>query len=613
MDSEEMFSGELPQEELQMRELEIEPGDEGNQADIRTSLRERRRPAHLEDYHVAYESIAVCEALTKECLHPLVYKASTDPDIMYYHQAMQQPDREHWQKAVQLELSDHEKGKHWKEVLITSLPKGTKVLPAVWAMRRKRRIATQEVYKWKARLNIDGGKQEHGIHYWETYAPVVAWPVVRFFLVLSLLKGWKTRQLDFILAYTQADVETDLYMKLPTAYSKPGITPQTHVLKLLKNLYGQKQAGRVWNKYMTERTIALGFVQSKADECVFYFNKSVMLVYTDDCIIMGPEDKELDLMVAKLKSSFDITEEGDICDYLGIKFTKQVDNSISLTQPHLIASILKDLGLDKPNSKIEDTPALSSVALTKHLDRRSHDHNHFDYRSVIGKLNYLEKSTRPDISEAVHQCARFSSNPRQPHTEAVKRIGRYLKGTATGGIIMHPGTVQSFECWVDASHAGEWKTEGIEDEAASARSRMGYVFTYANCPILWASKMQTEIALSTTEAEYMALSMAMREMIPLVRLFEEAKKSGIDIDVNKAIVKCTVFEDNEGTAEIATVHKFRARTKHIHLKYHHFREHVTSGLIQIEKVPTTMQLADIFTKPLGLYLFIKHRLGIMGW
>lgn len=613
--NEEMYSGEIPQEDLQLRELDIEPDPDGTteQVEIRTSMRERRRPAHLDDYHVAYESIARSDVLAQECMHPLVYKASTDPDIMYYHQAMQQPDREQWKKAVERELSDHEKGKHWVAVLISSLPKGTKVLPAVWAMRRKRRIATQEVYKWKARLNIDGGKQEHGIHYWETYAPVVGWPIVRFFLVLSLLKGWKTRQIDFVLAYTQADVETDLYMKLPTAYNKPGITPQTHVLKLLKNLYGQKQAGRVWNKYMTERTIALGFVQSKAEECVFYFKNSVMLVYTDDCIIMGPTDKELDIMVAKLKSSFDITEEGDICDYLGIKFTNGEDNTISLTQPHLIASILKDLGLDKPNSKKEDTPALSSKPLEKHLDRRSHDQNHFDYRSVIGKLNYLEKSTRPDISEAVHQCARFSSNPRQPHTEAVKRIGKYLQGTPDGGIIMRPGNVQSFECWVDASHAGEWKTEGVEDESASARSRMGYVFTYANCPILWASKMQTEIALSTTEAEYMALSMAMREMVPLVRLFEEAKLQGIDIDVNKAIVKCTVFEDNEGAAEIATVHKFRARTKHIHLKYHHFREHVTSGLIKIEKVPTTKQLADIFTKPLGIYLFLKFRLGIMGW
>jgi hypothetical protein len=615
VDNEEMYSGELPLDESQMRETENIaqlPQELQQELQTRTSTRERRPPAHLSDY-VAYETIAIEDATVTEVNHPLVYKASSDPDIMYYHQAMQQPDRTQWEKAVQSELEDHEKGKHWVAILKSSLPEGTKVLPAVWAMRRKRRIATQEVYKWKARLNIDGGKQEYGVHYWETYAPVVSWPVVRFFLVLSLLKGWKTRQLDFVLAYTQADVETDLYMKLPTAYSKPGVTPQTHVLKLLKNLYGQKQAGRVWNKYMTEHAIALGFVQSKADECVFYFKSSVMLVYTDDCIIMGPTDEELDIMVAKLKSAFDITEEGDICDYLGIKFTKEEDNTISLKQPHLIASILKDLGLDKPNSTPADTPALSSKPLTKHLDKRRHDPNHFDYRSVIGKLNYLEKSTRPDISEAVHQCARFSSNPRQPHTEAVKRIGRYLKGTADEGIIMKPGKEQSFECWVDASHAGEWQTEGVEDESSSARSRMGYVFTYANCPILWASKMQTEIALSTTEAEYMALSMAMREMIPLVRLFEEAKHHGIDIDVNKAVVKCTVFEDNEGAAEIATVHKFRARTKHIHLKYHHFREHVTSGLINIEKVPTEMQLADIFTKPLAVYLFTKHRLGIMGW
>ena len=100
---------------------------------------------------------------------------------------------------------------------------------------------------------------------------------------------------------------------------------------------------------------------------------------------------------------------------------------------------------------------------------------------------------------------------------------------------------------------------------------------------------------------------------PLVRLFEEAKARGIDVDVNKANIKCTVFEENEGAAAIATIHKFRPRTKHIHLKYHHFREYVTSGLVHIEKVSTEDQLADIFTKPLGLVLFTKHRLGIMGW
>jgi hypothetical protein len=172
-------------------------------------------------------------------------KASSDPDIMYYHEAMAQPDRKEWITAVSKELDDHEKGKHWRLVELKDLPAGTKILPAVWAMRRKRRIDTQTVYKWKARLNIDGSKQQYGIHYWETYAPVVAWPVIRFFLILSLLRGWETRQLDFVLAYTQADVETDLYMRIPTGYERDGITPKTHALKLLKNLYGQKQAGRV--------------------------------------------------------------------------------------------------------------------------------------------------------------------------------------------------------------------------------------------------------------------------------------------------------------------------------------------------------------------------------
>ena len=341
-----------------------------------------------------------------------------------------------------------------------------------------------------------------------------------------------------------------------------------------------------------------------------------MLIYTDDSVIMGPSDKELRQMVKKLKSAFNITEEGDMCDYLGIKVTKKVDSTITLTQPHLIESILRDLGLDKPNSTTLDTPSLTTKVLSRHLNSSPHEPNHFDYRSVIGKLNFLEKSTRPDIAEAVHQCARYCSDPRKEHAEAVKRIGRYLRGSAQQGIIMSPGDLQSFECWVDASHAGEWQSEVAEKsvEPTVARSRMGYVFMFANCPILWSSKMQTEIALSTTEAEYMALSMAMRELIPLVKLFEEAKDAGIDVNVNKAVVKCKVFEDNEGAAEItATIHKFRPRTKHIHLKYHHFREHVNSGLVWIVKVATDEQLADMFTKPLGLALFRKHRKGIMGW
>ena len=198
---------------------------------------------------------------------------------------------------------------------------------------------------------------------------------------------------------------------------------------------------------------------------------------------------------------------------------KLPDSKLKLTQPHLIQSILHDLHLHPDKSKATPVPSLTTKLLTPDVDGIPFD-NHFDYRAVIGKLNYLEKSTRPEIAYAVHQCARFSSSPKQSHGEAVKRIGRYLLGTMDKGLIMKP-TDESFDCWVDASHAGEWNREYAEEDATTAKSRSGYVITYAGCPLLWASKMQTEIALSSTEAEYIALSQALREVIPITELTKQ--------------------------------------------------------------------------------------------
>ena len=132
------------------------------------------------------------------------------------------------------ELADHEQRQHWKVVRRSQVPSGTKIVNMVWSMKRKRRIDTREIYKWKARLNVHGGQQQYGINYWETYAPVVMWTTLRFFFVLSLLRGWHTRQLDFVLAFPQAPVEVQLYMNFPQGYHyQPGISPKTHCLKLL--------------------------------------------------------------------------------------------------------------------------------------------------------------------------------------------------------------------------------------------------------------------------------------------------------------------------------------------------------------------------------------------
>ncbi|KAL7563107.1 hypothetical protein ACA910_012291 [Epithemia clementina (nom. ined.)] len=162
---------------------------------------------------------------------PVAFAATADPDTMYLHEAMREPDRDQFMLAMQKEIHDHESRKHWEVVPKSQVPKGTKIIDMVWSMKRKRRIDTREIYKWKARLNVHGGQQEYGLNYWETYSPVVAWTTLRFFFILALLRGWHCRQLDFVLAFPQAPTEVCLYMNFPKGYQfPPGISKETHVL-----------------------------------------------------------------------------------------------------------------------------------------------------------------------------------------------------------------------------------------------------------------------------------------------------------------------------------------------------------------------------------------------
>jgi hypothetical protein len=226
-------------------------------------------------------------------------------------------------------------------------------------------------------------------------------------------------------------------------------------------------------------------------------------------------------------------------------------------------------------------------------------------------LTYLSTSTRPDIAFAVHQCAKFSASPKRVHELAVRRIVRYLKGTCDRGYILRPSSTLNLDCFVDADFAGTW-TSSTSDDPSSVKSRTGYVITLASCPILWSSKLQTEVALSTTEAEYIALSQSTRDLLPLCSLLIELSKA------TKLIVGCTtahstIFEDNKGCVELATAPKMRPRTRHIALKYHHFRSHIENGNLQIKWIDTKHQLADIFTKPLSGPLFISLRTALLGW
>ena len=232
---------------------------------------------------------------------------------------MKAHDRDKFIKAVGIELDGHEKMGNYEPIPIRNLPKGTKLIDMVWSMRHKRCINTQEVYKWKAHLNVHGRQQEHGIHYWDTYAPVVTWQTVHLFLILSLLLRWQSRQLDFVMAYPQAPAEMPLYMRLPQGYQRHGMTRKTHALKLLCNLYGQKQASRVWNKFMDKGMRDIGFTPSEFDPCLYYQGPVLFLVYIDDCIAFGPDAQSINQVVMDLQSyphQFTVDDQGEVGDFL---------------------------------------------------------------------------------------------------------------------------------------------------------------------------------------------------------------------------------------------------------------------------------------------------------
>ena len=239
--------------------------------------------------------------------------------------------------------------------------------------------------------------------------------------------------------------------------------------------------------------------------------------------------------------------------------------------------------------------------------------NSFHYRSVLGKLNYREKGSRPDIAYITHQCARFLSCPKKEHAEAIRWLARYLKGTRDKGMILQPTGDKGLEVYVDADFAGNWDPKETHDRD-TARSRHGYLIMYGGAPILWKSQLQTEIALSSTESEYTGLSYALRDAIPVMNLFKEMIQIGMPIKSSQAKVHCKVFEDNSGALEIARVAKYRPRTKHLNCRLHHFRSYVDETKeISIHKIDTTMQLADFLTKPLNEELLVKFRKLVMGW
>jgi hypothetical protein len=224
--------------------------------------------------------------LQERMRNPIAFHAEMMGDIMYLQQALRQHDAKEFVQAVIKEINGHVDCDNWTLKKRSEVPDDVQIVPSVWSMRRKRDLTTNEIKSHKARLNLHGGKQIYGMNYFETYAPVVTWFAIRLMIIFGIIFCWALRQVDFVMAYPQAPIEMDIYMELPQGIQTAHGNSKDHVLKLEKNIYGQKQAGRVWNSFLVDKLMSLGFTPSLIDDCVF-FRDDIAVPTTSMCRRFG--------------------------------------------------------------------------------------------------------------------------------------------------------------------------------------------------------------------------------------------------------------------------------------------------------------------------------------
>ena len=553
-------------------------------------------------------------------LHPLALATkANNEDNPNWNQAMNGPNSDGFWKAMATEITTLvDKMDAWD---VVDRQSWMNVLPSTWAFKCKR-FPDGLIKKLKARFCVRGDKQLEGVDFFETFAPVVSWTTVRLMLILSLVLSLATRQVDYTAAFLHAPIDEDpdlesmsleerkrtgVFVEMPRGFAEPG-----KVLKLKKSLYGLKQAPRNFFQHLKGKLEKIGFVSSEADPCLFISEKVICIVYVDDTLLFSPRPEYIDEVLSQLREEdLELEEEDDVAGFLGVNVERDSQSGeIRMTQAGLINRIIEALDCDSlPGKK---TPAeYGALGTDKNGDPPQES---FSYSSVIGMLQYLHTHTRPDLTLAVSQCSRFIHCTKRSHELALIRIGQYLKMTREKGLVLRPTSEMGIDCYVDADFAGLWNVEDPQDPT-SVKSRTGYVLCIAGCPVIWASKLQSDIALSTMEAEYNALSTALKDLLPLKRLVQTVAKA-VEIPLDpKILMRVTVWEDNTGALTLANLEPGRMtpRSKHYGVKYHWFREHLKPNNIQVLKIDTKDQQADMLTKALRTDKFELNRKQLMGW
>ena len=403
-------------------------------------------------------------------------------------------------------MESHEKNHTWD---LVTLPPGRRVVTCKWIYKIKDGASPTEGVKYKSRVVARGFSQREGVDYNEIFSPVVRHTSIRVLLALVAHQDLELEQLDVKTAFLHGELEEEIYMTQPDGFRVPG--KEDYVCKLRKSLYGLKQSPRQWYKRFDSYMIKLGYIKSPYDCCVYMRKLKddtfiYLVLYVDDMLIAAEKMCDIKKLKELLSSEFEMKDLGAAKKILGMEiFRDREKKKLFLSQKTYINKVLTrfEMSSCKPIS----IPCASNLHLTMYevqYEEETEYMSRVPYASAVGSLMYAMVCTRPDLAHAVNVVSRFMGQPGKEHWTAVKRIFRYLKGTSDVGLIYGCDNPRLVTCYSDSDYAGD---------VDSRRSMTGYVFTLDGSVVSWKATLQSTVTLSTTEAEYMALTEAAKEGI----------------------------------------------------------------------------------------------------
>lgn len=482
-----------------------------------------------------------------------------------------------WQQAINDELQSIKRNKTWT---LVDPPANIKPINSKWVFSIKN---SQNGPIYKARLVAKGFTEIEGIHYSETFSPVIRYSSFRLLLAFAVENQMTLTQLDIKTAFLNAELDEEIYL-IPKDVNTNG-----KVCRLNKALYGLKQSSRCWYKKMQDTLVSFGFETNSLEPCIFQklTKKGMVIValWVDDILLLSNDSEACADVKQKLCKTFETKDLGTPKTFLGLNIS-YTNDCITLGASDFINKLIAKYGLENANpSQLPMEPKLQ-------LDNKDEE---FDgpYQALIGSLLYLSTTCRPDITYPVTYLSQFNVRPTVTAWKSAKRILRYLLGTQNNSIYYRKCQTNLFG-FSDAAYANNF----------DMKSFGGYIFLFAGGAISWSTRKQAIVCTSSTESEYVALSEAAKEAAflsgVLGTLLEQPEREAV-----------TILSDSQSAIALAENPIISNKSKHIKIKYHYIREKVDDGSIVLSYVPTGEMGADFLTKAVPFSQFFECK-SIVG-